>query len=59
MTTGGDETPLVRALVQVHRTPQGALWVQVEALTPAEDLGRVPIGDLPVLLEALVAAAGT
>lgn len=58
MTTAGDQAPLVRALVQIHRTPQGALWVQVEALTPAEELGCVPLTDLPVLLEALVVDAG-
>lgn len=55
MTTDGGETPIVRVLVEVHRTAWGALWLQVEALTPPQRLGRVPLGDLPVLLEALAA----
>lgn len=59
MTAGQDETPLALVLVHVHRASHGALWVQVEALAPPEDLGRVPLGDLPVLLEALVADAGS
>lgn len=59
MTAGADGIPLARVLVHVHRTAQGAMWLQVEALTPAQDLGRVPLGDLPILLEALVADAGT
>lgn len=58
MTPGADDTAVVRTLVDVHRTAQGALWVDVQALGPEQDLGRVPLSELPVLLEALVAAAG-
>lgn len=51
------EQPLVRALVAVHRSERGALWVRVKGVTPTEDLGQVPLVELPVLLEALVAVA--
>jgi hypothetical protein len=38
-----------------HRTEHGALWVRVRSIVPTEDLGGVPLGELPILLEALAA----
>lgn len=58
MAPGPEDAAIVRALVGVHRTAQGALWVDVQSLGPQQDLGRVPLSELTVLLEALVAGAG-
>lgn len=57
MTSTQGEKPAVRALVDLHLTEEGALWAHVQALLPTYDLGTVPLAELAVLLEALVADA--
>jgi len=56
--TGRHGAASVRVVVDVRRSPEGTLWVHVHDVEQDDELGQVLLGELPVLLEALLADSG-
>lgn len=56
--TRHNATASVRVVVDVRRSAEGTLWVHVHDVEQDDDLGQVLLGELPVLLEALLADSG-